>query len=215
MINRMCFIHISFIAFIFGCASTQPPPEYGKYSFRYEGKDYIIYSTIPGPQAGHNTLLLKHEGQTILLAVDKEQDGFLDEVRIGDIPLDEAQKIYKQGINLSKINGVLSNPETERYFRYSDVKYEYEIESYLLPAGESYNTFTIREQVKNPSVIVFQDLGANGKLDILFSGKGVPSEYQRIYIEALKTGIMLQRVIKLNGKYQVTENPDRVNSFVR
>jgi hypothetical protein len=44
--------------------------------------------------------------QIILRAIDKDQNGVLDQVVVGDISLDEANKIYQLGLDLASTNKI-------------------------------------------------------------------------------------------------------------
>ena len=197
----VCIMGISTI--ILGCGTTRPKVELGKFSFEYDGKRYDIKCVTPTSQEGYN-LLIQEEGKKILLkVVDKEQDGFLDEVRVGHISLEKAQEIYREGITAAKKKGVVKKRTFARVYRTSDSLNDYILRSYILVIGEDYNKFSILKKQENEDEIVFIDLDADGSLDKIERGVGNLEQYQSFYQKVLDNGLSERKVVKTKGVYHV------------
>jgi len=193
------------VTMITGCASTPPEVELSRFSFEYGGKKYDIQCTTPRSQEGYN-LLMQREGNNILIkAIDKEQDGFLDEVKVGDISLENAQKIYREGITAATKQEVVKTRTFAREYRASDVLNKYILRSYILAIGEYYNRFSVLKKQGNENEIVLIDLNADGKLDKIEKGVGNLEQYQSLYQKVLEKGLDEQKVAKAEGMYQVIQ----------
>ena len=92
------------IAILINCGPTRPKIEIGGYDFKYEGKTYRIESIAPNFMEGYNTLILKEDDRIVLKATDKEQDGILDVVDIGELSLEKAKEIYQEGLAQTRIH---------------------------------------------------------------------------------------------------------------
>ena len=185
------------------CSSRRPVIEMGGYTFEYEGRTYRIESMTPNFLVGYNLLILEKEGQLILKAMDKEQNGVIDEVVIGDITRREADKIYHEGIEEGRRLGYIKTRIVAREYRTSDRRYTYVLVTYLLAVGDIYNEFSVYERhfiQKNATSV---DLEANGILDQSKKGEKPLGFYQKLYREILDKGVREGRIKKKDGYYIV------------
>jgi len=132
-----CIVAVSMI--IMGCATTHKNVEIGGYSFTLEGKKYYIQSITPPSKEGYNILIQKGGEKTLFKAIDKEQDGVLDKVLIGNIPLKKAREIYRKGIAVGRTGGHVKKRSFERAYKTSDMLNNYILKTYILALGEIYN----------------------------------------------------------------------------
>ncbi|MFQ6112923.1 MAG: hypothetical protein ACE5NG_02410 [bacterium] len=193
---------------IHGCGSSatlRRNSTVGRISFDFNGRTYSIESVNPKSksQLGYN-LLVRREGQTILFkAVDKEQDGLLDELVIGDVSLEKAQEIYLEGLVAAETHGSIKKRDFPRVYRTSDELNRYELRTYILKLGEVYNKLTITKADGLKEEIVVLDLGADGTLDEIEKGQESLGHCQQLYSEVLDRGLKEKKVAKTDGMYHV------------
>lgn len=190
-------------AVLLGCAPSGPKVEIGGYTFEHDGKEYRIESVTPSYSEGYN-LLTRREGDRLLFkAIDKEQDGRLDELTLGDMTLDEAREVYREGILEGERRGYLKKRTFAREYRASDSFYDYELATYILATGEIYNKLTLikKQAFLEASVVIDQD--ADGQIDRIEKGFGTMSEYQRLYRNLLDRGLREQKVSLKEKRYIV------------
>jgi hypothetical protein len=189
--RRKSIIALAFAAGWMGCAPSGPKVEIGGYTFTYDGREYRIESVTPSYSEGYN-ILTQREGERLRVkGIDKEQDGQLDELSIGDISLDAARNIYREGILFA------------REYRTSDSFYQYELATYILATGEIYNKLTLSkiQAFLDASVLIDQD--ADGQIDRIEKGFGTLSEYQKLYGNLLEKGMREQKITLKAKRYLV------------
>jgi len=152
---------------------------------------------------GYNILLREENDKVIIKSIDKQQDGELDEILEGDISLVDANKIYSEALAVAKERGMLKKLYFERYYNFSDKIYDYEIRSYILAQGDNYNLFAAKEKAFN-NIIIIIDEKADGLLDNFQQGSGNIIEFQALYEEVLRQGIVSKRVVNVDKVYLVT-----------
>lgn len=188
---------------LLGCGSTRQKVEVGRYSFNYEGKTYDIESLTPKSQEGYNFLILKENDKLLLRAIDKEQDGILDKMLSGDISLEKANEIYRQGILLGRTRGQVRKRNFTRLYTTSDNLNNYVLKTYILAVGEVYNRLTISSKILSEEETVVLDLDADGNLNKIEKGSDDLLHYQNIYKRILNQGMAQGRVVITEGMYQV------------
>jgi len=136
-------------------------------------------------------------------AIDREQDGRIDEVTVGRISIEEATRIYQAGLFEGERLGHVKKRNLSREYRGSDSSHEYILTTYLLARGESYNQLILfsRQNFRMKSVLV--DLGMDGKIDRVEEGSLTISEYQRLYRRVLERAEQDKKVVLTNGCYLV------------
>jgi hypothetical protein len=186
-----------------GCRTAGPKVEIGGYSFNYEGKEYRIESVTPSYSEGYNILSLRDGDKLVVKGIDKEQDGQLDELLVGNISLDDARTIYREGILEGERRGYLKKRTFAREYKTTDPLNDFILATYILATGEVYNKLTIsnNQNFGDTSVVVDQD--ADGQIDRIESGFESVSTYQKYYSEVLERGLKDRKIVKSGKRYIV------------
>lgn len=192
-----------FLLILVNCRTTKPTIEIGGYEFYYRNRTYRIESVTPSNLEGYNILSQTENQKIILKAIDKEQNGYLNEVLIGKMSLDEADFIYNIGIKEGERLGYIKKRTFAREYRTFDNLNNYLLATYLLAIGETYNKFRIisRQMLSGESVLI--DLNADGKLDQIEKGNKSLNYYQKLYTEILDKGMKEFKIEKKDGSYIV------------
>lgn len=198
--GKCIWVVLGFIV-ILGCGARRPVIEVGGYFFDFEGKTYRIDSVTPNFLEGYNILILREGEQLVIKGLDKEQDGVLDELTIGDISLEKAKEIYREGILEGKRRGYIRVRSIAREFRTVIDSNRYILVTYILALGEIYNKLTIEYSFGEDTVVV--DSEADGILDRVEMGDKSLGHYQKIYRMVLGRGIKDGDVVKTDGMYIV------------
>lgn len=186
-----------------GCSTFKPVIRVGGYTFDLEGREYRIESVTPNYMEGYN-MLTRLDGEKVdMKAIDREQDGRIDEVTIGRITLEEATRIYQAGLFEGERLGHVKKRNLSREYRGSDSSHEYILTTFLLAHGESYNQLILfsRQNFRMKSELV--DLGMDGKIDRIEEGSLAISEYQLLYRRVLERAMQEKKVVFTNGCYLV------------
>jgi len=192
------------IAILINCGPTRPKIEIGGYDFKYEGKTYRIESIAPNFMEGYNTLILKEDDRIVLKATDKEQDGILDVVDIGELSLEKAKEIYQEGLDAGERRGYLRKKSIAREYQTTIDRKDYILATYILALGEIYNKLVIRDHFYREFILL--DREADGILDEIEKGEEKLGYYQQLYRRVLNNGLREGRIVKPDGKYLVVLN---------
>ena len=175
----------------------------GIIKFYSGGNEYTLMTYLSEDATGYNMIIREENNNVIIKAIDKQQDGKLDEVLEGDFSLTDASEIYDDGLAAAKKMGVLTEKPFQRFYKFSDKIYDYEIRTYLLVLDENYNLFAARKKTSN-EVIIIMDKKADGLLDNFQQGSGDIIKFQALYEDVLQQGIVNHRVINADEIYLVT-----------
>jgi hypothetical protein len=194
----------SFLIIFLGCSTSGPKVEIGGYTFTYGGLEYRIESVTPNYSEGYNIISHRESDRLVFKGIDKEQDGKLDELIVGNMTLDEARKIYDEGILEGERRGYLRKRTFAREYKTSDVIYDYILATYILITGEVYNRLTLvnKQVFQNPTMVIDDD--ADGQIDRIEKGFESLSRYQSLYREVLDRGIKERRIVRSGKRYLVT-----------
>ena len=132
--------------------------------------------------------------------MDKEQDGFLDEVIIGDIPLEKAKEIYRAGIIECRKEGHIIERRVVREYKTRIGHRNYILTTHILTSGGLYNKLVIGFFSENAIIL---DNGADGILDKVEKGDESLGHYQKIYRMILDKGMDEGKVVEMEGLYIV------------
>ncbi len=188
----------------FGCKKTQPIIQLGGYSFEFEGRNYHIESVTPNYVEGYN-IITRREGEILLFrAIDKEQDGVLDELTIGNMSLEQAQKIYQTGILEGERRGYIKKRTFAREYRTSIGGDRFILATYILALGDVYNKLFYYEVMRGVEVEIL-DQQADGIIDHVERGNKDLGVYQTIYREIIDRGLRYGQVQFINGQYIVAD----------
>lgn len=187
------------------CARRGNIIEIGGYTFQYQGKEYRIQSVTPTHSEGYNILSLREGDTLVFKAIDKEQDGRLDEVLIGNLSLKEAERIYNEGIAEGERLGYIRKRTFAREYRYKDDFRNYILATYVLVSGEIYNKLIIIDRSTFRAQAEVVDSDADGRLDDVIEGTDSLATYQKMYEYVLDKGRQANRIRKENGKWIVVQ----------
>ena len=171
-------------------------------TFSHQGEEYKIVGFFPQDSDGFNLLIKKEQNKILLKCIDRQQDGVLDEVIVGDITLEEANNIYQEGILMALENGALKEKEFEHYYLISDMGNIFELRTYVPVDGETYNIFSVK-QIIDGRTYVLRDLEADGSLDYFEEGEGELELFQSYYDEVVQKGISGNKIKFSAGIYYV------------
>lgn len=206
MMKRMVILvtALALILVVLGCSSTRQNTAVSRYTFNFEGKMYVIESMTPETTEGYNILIHRADNRLVFRAIDKEQDGSLDEIMKGGISLDEADRIYNAGIAQGRAKGQVKKRDFTRVYRTSDMMNDYVLKTYLLAVGEEYNMLSILRKETNSQPIVVFDKGADGTINESENKDMDLSIYQRLYNRVLDKGMLDGRITRERGRFLVS-----------
>ena len=177
-----------------GCSSTKPQAKISKYDFKYEGEDYTIESIEHQNKEGYNVILKMNSANISIKAIDKEQDGVIDNVIFGNITLDRANLIYQNALSTASKSGDVKKRNFTRHFVIEDSVNRYILETYILSLGDTYNKLIIESLLIKSSKDIVLDNGANGTLDEIIDGTNTMQFYQKIYNRVLSNGTKANKI---------------------
>ena len=206
-IYKSFFLPLSLIIvliMLFGCSSTKSLRVSPFYYFDYNRDNCRIRSISSSDKTQSRNELLGND----FMAYDTDQDGTLDQIVLGEIPLSEAQKIYDYALNkLNNENKLREiNPDDDKY-QYVNSKYTYEIRTFRPVNGKPFNQFKVIKnyQIANQIPVVMIDKNADGKLDAVLKGDVGVEKFQKKYDELLKKGLQNQEFIMVDNRILVNE----------
>ena len=183
------------------CGPARPRIEIGGYDFIYQGQTYRIESVALNFAEGYN-LLLRKEGECLVFkATDKEQDGVLDRVDIGDISLENARMIYQEGLSAGDKLGKVKRKTVTRDYRIVLDGRSIMMVTYILALGGIYNKLIIDDRFQRESIVIDED--SDGIIDGVEKGQDSLDNYQKLYDRVLGQGVKQGRIEKWEGKYLV------------
>lgn len=187
-----------------GCATTRMTASNTKMSFEFEGDSYTIQSHNPDNQVGYNILVSTNGDNTVLKALDEQQDGIIDTVVVGQIPVWKAQMIYDSGIKAGKEKGAVSKRYVERTYTCSDADNYYVLQTFELAMGDVYNKLVIQDRSTAFFQAVVTDIGADGNLNkVEKDGKMSIDAYQGFYRHVIARGLSEGKIQKSDNRYLV------------
>ncbi len=193
------------LLFISACVATKSRHQKSFYVFEYQGKKYGIRS-INNPRAGDNRNELVANG---LLAVDYDQNRYIDEVIFGDLNLEQAQSIYQYGISKIEAENKLKVVTPDFIsFQYRNTKYSYEIRSFVTSGDNTFNQFRLYKDdplMSNP-IIICNDHNADGKLDVVIEGNETLADLQSKYMDIIRLGMRNAKIIRTGNSYMVRQD---------
>ncbi len=202
--KRLCGVWVAVATIMLaGCAASRPVIEIGGYSFEFQGSTYRIQSVNPTSKVGYNILARREGDRDVVLGLDYDQDGVLDGVVEGQLSLQEASRVYGEGIAEGERLGIVRSRVQTQEFRTVINQYTYVLVTYHLAVGDVFNKLTILTEYYAPEVAILLDLGADGRLDTIEKGDKDLEHYQSLYEQVLQRGMQFGRVVKAGGLYHV------------
>lgn len=189
---------------ISACASTAELELSTAFVFEYEGAQYeILGHTVSNDEdTGSNDLIKRQNGQIALWFRDMNQNGILTNTIIGDMPIEEANKIYQTGIELAIEKGQLKEREYDRRYQVTEGRYHYEIISAWIESPETYNLFIVTN-INTEVSFQIRDMGRNGVLDDPDFSEVANASYQEDYENILLRGVEEGRIVFDGETYTV------------
>ena len=189
---------------LLSCAHQQRRISVSQFRFNLEDQVYRIRSiSTDDKMESYNELI----GEDFL-AADYDQDRILDCILMGDVDLNQAQKIYEYGLNeVSKENKLrVHNPSVNRYVLKSD-DIQFEIRTFRSLNETTFNQFKITNSrpVVSREVFVIVDQNADGTLDEILKGVITLGKAQSLYDKAIAAGLEKGELIKVNNTILVKE----------
>ncbi len=193
-----------FLLTLYGCASQTPQLNASQYRFKFNDEAYRMRSIFLGDKKeSYNELIGEN-----FVAVDFDQDRILDRILLGDVTLNEAQKIYNYGLDrIAKENKLIVRaPRDNRYLHESN-GFEIEIRSFRPANAHPFNEFKIMDKrpAACPEDIIVVDQNADGTLDEVLKGSATLKEVQSQYAEAIEAGLQKGALARINGTILVKE----------
>lgn len=177
-----------------GCATTAPPPS-STFPFEIEGVTYEIVTARTASEPA-NDLLLRDGPVVLLRARDRDQDGSIDTVLVGDLALAEADAIYARGIEEARARGAFAVRAPARMYVLSLGASSYAVWSVASGGSEWSNRFVRYGPGGQPGPI-YSDADADGQLD------DAPAEVQALYEHALEAGRREEQIEVVGSRYHV------------
>ena len=189
---------------LLSCAHQQLQTSVSQFRFNLENQVYRIRSISTDDKTESYNELIGGD----FLAADYDQDRILDCILMGDVDLNQAQKIYEYGLNeVSKENKLrVHNPSVNRYVLKSD-DIQFEIRSFRSLNETPFNQFKITDSrpVVGPEVFVVVDQNADGTLDEILKGVITLGKAQSQYDKVIAAGLEKGELIKVNNTILVKE----------
>ncbi len=202
-LKKIFFLNIIPVYFI-TCISTGPEIKVGGYSFEFQGKNYNIESVTPNNVEGYNMITRREGTDLVFKAIDKEQDGTIDELSIGNMTIDQAQLIYQAAIDEGEKKGFLRKRTLSREYRSSIGGDRFILTTHILALGDTYNKLSYYEIIQGIEVEMI-DLEADGIVDRIDEGNKDLGYCQKIYRNIIDRGLKYGKVQQINGKYIVNK----------
>ena len=190
------------IVLIIACAGTTSQVRTNIYYFEYEGEKYAIRSIDSRQVHVSRNELISDK----LLAVDLDQNRFIDDVSTGDMSINQAQIIYEYGLQQLQRENKLKIVQPEPiYYHYENTEYTYEIRSFDTVNRDTFNQFRLYEknQLIYQPLIICNDVGADGNLDLIIKGTANLADIQSTYENMIKHGLENHTIAQRGNKFIV------------
>ncbi len=206
-LKRVSTFFLGFLLIIFmlyGCATQKPQLSTSQYRFNFKDETYRIRSISSEDRTeSYNELIGEN-----FMAADFDQDRIIDCILLGEVSLNEAQRIYEYGLDMVTKEDKLQErlPTINRYV-YENYDFHLEIRSFQSTNARPFNEFKIidKRPVVSPQIIVIVDQNADGTLDEVLKGKVTLEKVQSQYEEAIAAGLEKGELIKVNNTILVKE----------
>ena len=192
------------IFMFYGCATQMPQLSVSQYRFNFNDETYRIRSISSEDKTeSYNELIGEN-----FMAADFDQDRIIDCILLGEVSLNEAQKIYEYGLDeVTKENKLqVRIPTINRYVHESN-DFQIEIRSFRPTNAQPFNQFKITDNrpVVHPEIIIIVDQNADGTLDEVLKGEVTLEKVQSQYAEVIEAGLQKRELIKVNNTILVKE----------
>lgn len=178
--NRIVPAFLLLFLFISGCLLFRQPAGGTYYSFEYQGDVYEIIG-VQSDQGETANFLVKRENRGVVFrAIDRNQEGTLEQVLSGNIELDRANRIYRAGIRMAQQEGRYNKIEKYREFLYRYGSVRLVVRSTIEKKETYVNLFVIYDN--DGSVVgIYRDDGSDGILTGVEKGKAELENARELY----------------------------------
>ena len=184
---------------LLGCASSDLPAS-PSFVFDLDGVPYVIVAVGPASEPAND--LVQLDGSRVLLrGRDLDQDGTLDTLLVGAVPLAVADAIYRRGIEAARARGVAQSREPSRLFELADAGSRLVVWSQA-EGGSGWHNRLVRYGPSGQPGPVYVDTDADGRLD-----DGAPDRAQSDYQRILEAGLREDRIERVDGRLRVRVQP--------
>lgn len=186
------------------CANRKPTIRATYYNFDYDGEKYHIRSLASTDKAlSRNEVIGKN-----FVAIDYDQDRFIDEIGLGEVSLANAQIIYEHALAALTMENKLQvvSPKISRY-QYANSEYSYEIKSFYSDNTEPFNEFKMinNRQIVSAKITVGIDRKADGTLNEIVDDTMSLEKLQTLYAEIIQVGLKNNELIQVDSRILVKE----------
>lgn len=195
---------VSLLFLLTSCALFRHQPEGTQFSFEFENETYQILGYMSEEGQSANFLVKREGDQTIFRAIDRDQNGIIDQIITGSVGLQEANEIYKEGIRQARELGKHKEIERFREFEHTYREYRLLVQSYI-PDTDSYiNRFIITDLNRNIISVAWDD-ESDGLLTRIESGDIDLQAAQALYERILSRAADNYRIeTNMDGRYVIT-----------
>lgn len=188
------------------CATTSELEQRSVYSFVIDGQRYEIigFANPDDNGPGTNDLVRRENNRVLFWYRDQHQNGLLDKILIGDMPLEEANQIYHAGIEMALNAGKYKERPYKRRYLTTIGHFHYEIITFNIYSEDSYNLFIVHNTTTSKTSQI-RDLGRNGTLDDPNLSEVDLLKFQPDYETILKKGMEAGKILFDGQKYFVRE----------
>lgn len=172
-----------------GCATAPPPASV--FPFLWEGAVYEIVAIRTGEEPV-NDLVRRGRDRVVLRLRDRDQDGRLDTLLVGSMPISEANVIYAAGIEEARSRGAYRVHEPARTYTRREGGVRLVVWS-VAEGGAGWSNRFARYDASG-TASVYEDADADGRLD------DAPEAAQREYERVLEAGVRDGRVETVDSR---------------
>lgn len=195
---------VSLLFFLTSCALFRHQADGTQFSFEFEEETYQILGYVSDEGQSANFLVKREGDRTIFRAVDRDQNGTIDQVITGSVGLEMANEIYREGIRLARELGKHKDVKRYREFTYAYQEYRLLIQSYAIGADSYINRFIIADRNWSVHAVTWDD-DSDGQLTRVESGDIDLQTAQSLYERALDRAAENDRIEPdKEGRYVIT-----------
>jgi len=125
----------------------------------------------------------------------------LDRVDIGELSLENARAIYREGLTAGDKLGKVKRKIVARDYRTVLGGRSITMVTYILALGGMYNKLIIDDRFHRESIVIDED--SDGIINGVEKGRDSLDNYQKLYDRVLGQGVKQGRIEKWEGKYLV------------
>jgi len=178
-----------------GCVSAALPHS-TSFAFDLDGTPYVIISAGTAAEPAND--LVRHDGPRVVLrGRDRDQDGVLDTVLVGSVPLAVADAVYRRGIEIAQARGAARARDLARSFELAEGSTRLVVWS-VAEGGSGWANRFVRYGLRGQPGPEYTDSDADGRLD-----SPAPSDAQSAYERIVAAGLRADRLERVGARLRV------------